>query len=128
VGPLALEADATGMSPADLIRSPAVRLFVERARDVPPAFRLTSANGPTVSAICRRLDALPLAIELAAPWIKLLTAERLLDRLEHDVLASAAGPRDLPQRQQTMNGTVPWSYQLLAPTERTSFRRLGALQ
>ena len=63
--------DAT--SPADLARSPAVRLFVERVRDVQPDFRLTSANGPTVAAICRRLDALPLALELAAPWIKVLT-------------------------------------------------------
>ena len=61
---------------------PAVRLFVERVRDVQPDFRLTSANGSTVTAICRRLDALPLALELAAPWIKVLTAEDLLRRLE----------------------------------------------
>ena len=128
VGPLALAADSTGISAADLIRSPAVRLFVERARDVQPAFRLTSANGATVSAICRRLDALPLAIELAAPWIKVLTAEDLLNRLEHDVLPSTVGQRDLPQRQQTMNATVAWSYQLLAPAEKAFFRRLGALQ
>ena len=69
------------MSPADLARAPAVRLFVERVRDVQPDFRLTSANGPTVAAICRRLDALPLALELAAPWIKVLTVEDLLRRL-----------------------------------------------
>ena len=68
VGPLALDVDVT--SPADLARAPAVRLFVERARDVRPDFRLTASNGPTVSAICRRLDALPLALELAAPWIE----------------------------------------------------------
>ena len=74
-------ADSDAMSPADLARSPAVRLFVERVRDVQPDFRLTSANGPTVTAICRRLDALPLALELAAPWIKVLTAEDLLRRL-----------------------------------------------
>ena len=78
-----------------------------------PDFRLTPANGPTVTAICRRLDALPLALELAAPWIKVLTAEDLLRRLEHDVLLSTVGPRDLPERQQTMNATVAWSYQLL---------------
>ena len=70
VGPLALEVGADAMSPADLARSPAVRLFVERVRDVQPDFRLTAANGPTVTAICQRLDALPLALELAAPWIK----------------------------------------------------------
>jgi predicted ATPase/transcriptional regulator with XRE-family HTH domain len=127
VGPLALEADADALSPADLARSPAVRLFVERVRDVQPEFRLTAANGPTVAAICRRLDALPLALELAAPWIKVLPAEDLLRRLAHDVLLSAVGARDLPARQQTMNATVAWSYQLLAPHEQRAFRLLGAL-
>jgi predicted ATPase/DNA-binding XRE family transcriptional regulator len=127
VGPLALDANLDTTSPADLARSPAVRLFVERVRDVQPDFRLTSANGPTVTAICRRLDALPLALELAAPWIKVLSVEDLLDRLVHDGLLSTAGPRDLPERQQTMNATVAWSYQLLAPSEQRLFRRLGAL-
>ena len=127
VGPLALEAGADAMPPADLARCPALRLFVERVQDVQPDFRLTSANGPTVAAICRRLDTLPLALELAAPWIKVLTAEDLLRRLAHDVLLSTAGPRDLPERQQTINATVAWSYQLLAPYEQRVFRRLGAL-
>ena len=127
VGPLALDSDLDTASPDDLARSPAVRLFVERVRDVQSDFRLTSANGPTVTAICRRLDALPLALELAAPWIKVLTAEELLGRLVHDGLLSTAGPRDLPERQQTMNATVAWSYQLLAPNEQRLFRRLGAL-
>ena len=127
VGPLELEAASDAMSPADLARAPAVRLFVERVRDVQPDFRLTSANGPTVTAICRRLDALPLALELAAPWIKVLTVEDLLRRLTHDVLLSTVGPRDLPERQQTMNATVAWSYQLLSPDEQRAFRRFGAL-
>ena len=127
VGPLALELDADLTSPADLVRSPAVRLFVERVRDVDPGFRLTPANGATVTAICRRLDALPLALELAAPWIKVLTAEELLRRLTSDVLLTAIGPRDLPERQQTINATVAWSYQLLGPNEQRAFRRLGAL-
>ena len=125
VGPLALGVDVR--SPADLARAPALRLFVERARDVRPDFRLTASNSPTVSAICRRLDALPLALELAAPWIKVLTVEDLLRRLMHDVLLSTAGPRDLPERQQTINATVAWSYQLLAPNEQRLFRRLGVL-
>ena len=91
-------------------------------------FRLTPANGPTVTAICRRLDALPLALELAAPWLKVLTAEDLLRRLERDVLLSTVGcPRDLPERQQTINATVAWSYRLLPPNEQRVFRRLGAL-
>ena len=127
VGPLALAAGADATSPADLARSPAVRLFVERVRDVQPDFRLTAANGATVTAICRRLDALPLALELAAPWIKVLTAEDLLRRLTDDVLLSTVGPRDLPERQQTINATVAWSYQLLGPNEQRVFRRLGAL-
>jgi len=125
VGPLALEPDTA--SPADLARSPAVRLFVERVRDVQPDFRLTSANGPIVKEICQRLDALPLALELAAPWIKVLTPEELLRGLKHDVLLSAVVPRDLPERQQTMNATVAWSYQLLGPNEQRVFRRLGVL-
>jgi predicted ATPase/DNA-binding XRE family transcriptional regulator len=127
LGPLALEGDSDAATPADLARSPAVRLFVDRVRDVSPGFRLTSANGPTVTAICRRLDALPLALELAAPWIKVLPVEDLLRRLAHDVLLATGGQRDLPERQQTMNATVAWSYQLLAPNEQRVFRRLGAL-
>ena len=75
--------------------------------------------------ICRRLDALPLALELAAPWMKALTADDLLTRLEHDVLLSTAGARDLPERQRTMNATVAWSYQLLDDHEQHAFRRFG---
>jgi predicted ATPase/DNA-binding XRE family transcriptional regulator len=127
VGPLALDMEADATSPADLARVPAVRLFVERVRDVQPDFRLTAANGPTVTAICRRLDALPLALELAAPWMKVLTADDLLRRLAHDVLLSPVGSRDLPERQRTINATVAWSYQLLGPNEQRVFRRLGAL-
>jgi len=127
VGPLALAADHTAMSHADLARLPAVRLFVERVRDMQPDFRLTPENGATVAAICRRLDALPLALELAAPWMKVLTPEKLLERLMHDVLLSTVGLRDSPERQQTMNATVGWSYQLLDPDEQRAFRRFGAL-
>ncbi len=127
VGPLPLEVGADDTSPADLARSPAVRLFVERIRDAQPEFRLTSANGATVTAICRRLDALPLALELAAPWIKVLTVEDLLRRLERDALLPAVGPRDLPERQQTMNATIAWSYQLLDSDEQRAFRRFGVL-
>jgi predicted ATPase/DNA-binding XRE family transcriptional regulator len=127
VGPLALDSEGDSSSQPDLARAPAVQLFVERVRDVQPDFRLTAANGPTVTEICRRLDALPLALELAAPWMKVLTAEELLRRLTPDVLLSIAGPRDLPERQQTINATVAWSSQLLAPNEQRIFRRLGIL-
>src|SRR4030095_16017997 len=127
VGPLALQGAADAASPADLARVPAVRLFVERVRDVRPDFRLTPANGPTVAAICRRLDALPLALELAARWVKVLTLEDLLNRLEHDSLPGTVSARDLPERQQTTNATVAWSYQLLGPREQGALRRLSIL-
>jgi predicted ATPase/DNA-binding XRE family transcriptional regulator len=127
VGPLALEASSEAMSVADLARMPAVRLFVERVRDVQPDFRLTSANASTVASICRRLDALPLALELAAPWMKVLTPEDLLHRLAQGVSLAPPGRRGLPERQQTMNAAVAWSYQLLDAEERRAFRRFGAL-
>jgi len=127
VGPLGLVADSDRVSPVDLVHMPAVRLFVERVRDVRSDFCLTPANGPTVRTICQRLDALPLALELAAPWMKSLTADELLRRLERDVLLSTVGPRDLPERQQTMNATIAWSYQLLDSHEQLMFRRLGVL-
>jgi predicted ATPase/DNA-binding XRE family transcriptional regulator len=127
VEPLGLQVDSDPMSPADVARVPAVRLFVERVRDTLRDFRLTSANAPTVTAICRRLDALPLALELAAPWLKTLTPEDLLHRLERDAGLPGVGARDVPERQQTMNGTVAWSYQLLDPHEQCAFRRFGVL-
>jgi predicted ATPase/DNA-binding XRE family transcriptional regulator len=127
VEPLELQADAPGMPPADLARVPAVQLFLERVREAQPAFRLTPANAPTVVAICRRLDALPLALELAAPWLKVLAPKDLLHRLERHAVLPGAGARDLPDRQQTMNATVAWSYQLLNADEQRAFRRLGVL-
>ena len=127
VEPLGLHADSETMSPADVASVPAVRLFVERVRDTLRDFRLTSANAPTVTAICRRLDALPLALELAAPWLKTLTPEDLLHRLERHAGLPGVGARDLPERQQTMNGTVAWSYKLLDPHEQCAFRRFGVL-
>lgn len=114
-------------SQADTLGAPAVRLFVERIQDVQPEFEITEANSPTIAAICSRLDALPLALELAAPWMKVLTPGGLLNTLERGGLPSVAGPRDLPERQQTMNATVAWSYQLLDATEQRAFRCFGAL-
>jgi predicted ATPase/transcriptional regulator with XRE-family HTH domain len=128
VDPLALDVDQDAVAPADVSgASAAVQLFVERVRDVQPGFHLTRGNSATVTSICRRLDALPLALELAAPWMKVLGADDLLGRLGQDLLLSSLSPRDLPERQQTMNATVAWSYQLLAPHEQRVFRRLGAL-
>ncbi|HET7696350.1 MAG TPA: helix-turn-helix domain-containing protein [Vicinamibacterales bacterium] len=127
VGPLMLPPDCDRMPADELARIPAVRLFVERVRDVQSGFRLTPENGAVVAAVCRRLDTLPLALELAAPWMKTLTPEELLRRLEQDVLLSTVGPRDLPERQRTVVATVAWSYQLLGPPEQRTFRQLGVL-
>jgi len=123
VGPLALEADRAvphGVAPA-------VQLFVDRAIAAVPDFKLTGPDASVVDAICRRLDALPLALELAAPWLKVLRPEDLLRHLRDDVLPPTIERRDLPERQQTMNATVAWSYQLLSPDEQRTFRRLGIL-
>src|SRR5262249_48801360 len=115
------------LRPAVLWTAPAVHLFIERVCGVQPDFQLTAANVPAVVAICRRLDALPLALELAAPWIKVLTPEGLLRRLEQGVLLPTVTRGDLPERQQTMSATVAWSYHLLGRDDQRAFRRLGAL-
>ena len=127
VGPLELEAGSDVMQPADLARLPAVRLFLERVREVQPDFRVTADNGAAVVEICRRLDGLPLALELAAPWLKVLTVEGLRRQLTDDVLLSTVGSRDLPERQKTINATVAWSYQLLNASEQRAFRHFGVL-
>jgi len=127
LGPLALEPDADALSPDELERVPAVRLFVERVRDVQPGFRLASDNSRTVIAICRRLDALPLALELVAPWMKVLRAEDLLRQLQQDILLSPVGPRDLPERQQTIMRRSPgainsWARRRSAPSAASARR------
>ena len=125
VPPLALP-DPKSMPPLEVLsRLPAVALFVERARAVKHEFALTKENAPTVAAICSRLDGLPLAIELAAARIKLLSPPSMLTRLESRLNLLTGGARDLPSRQQTLRGTVDWSYGLLNPEEQTLFRRLA---
>ena len=91
----------------------AVRLFVERARDVQPDFRLSTETIPAVAEIVRRLDGLPLAIELAAARIKALPPAAILQHLEQRLPLLSGGARDLPLRQQTMRDTIGWSYDLL---------------
>jgi DNA-binding CsgD family transcriptional regulator len=105
--------------------SPAVQLFVERARAVKPDFVLTEINTPTIAAICERLDGLPLAIELAAARIRVLSPARLLARLaERDRLGLlTGGARDVPARQQTLRNTLQWSYDLLDAHEQRLFAR-----
>jgi predicted ATPase len=125
VPPLALP-DLKSIPPlAVLSRLPAIALFVERARAVKREFALTNENAPAVASICARLDGLPLAIELAAARIKLLSPSSMLTRLESRLNLLTGGARDLPTRQQTLRSTVDWSHGLLNASEQTLFRRLA---
>ena len=107
-------------------RSAAVELFRRRALAVTPGFELTEANAPTVEEICRRLDGLPLAVELAAARVKLFWPEALLERLDRRLRLLSGGARDLPERQRTLRDTLAWSHGLLGAEERAMFGRLGA--
>ncbi len=104
---------------------PSIQLFLQRAQAVRPGFALTAANAETVSELCFRLDGLPLAIELAAAWIRLLTPAALLDQLsDRFELLSGGGP-DRPPRHQAMRDAIDWSYNLLAPDDQRHFRALS---
>lgn len=122
--PLALP-DPAVAALAAVMAAPAVRLFSERATAIAPFFRLTPENAATVASICARLDGLPLAIELAAAQLALLTPAALLTRLEQRLPLPADGPRDLPRRQQTLQATIAWSDELLTAEQRHLFHRLS---
>jgi non-specific serine/threonine protein kinase len=121
VSPLALPTDATLES---ITRSPAVALFVERARAVSPSFLLTGANAQTVGEVCERLDGVPLALELAAARTKVLPPAELVQRLNGLEVLSRPRP-DAPARHHTLRAAIAWSYDLLTPAEQVLFRRLS---
>ena len=125
VPPLALPDPKSNPALEVLSRLPAIALFVERAQAVKHQFALTKENAPAVAAICARLDGLPLAIELAAARVKLLSPSAMLARLESRLTLLTGGARDLPTRQQTLRNTVEWSYGLLNGAEQILFRRLS---
>ena len=103
---------------------PSIALFIARAGQVDPQFTLTETNAGIVAEICHHLDGLPLAIELAAAWIKLLPPQQLLDRLSNRLSLLIGGPVDLPPRQRTLRAAIDWSYQLLDSWEQTLLARL----
>ena len=110
---------------APLADGAAQHLFAERAAAVSPAFTLDDANAAIVAEICRRLDGLPLAIELAAARVRLLPPATLLGRLGERLDVLGGGPVDLPERQRTLRATMDWSFDLLGPHEQAVFVRLG---
>jgi predicted ATPase/DNA-binding CsgD family transcriptional regulator len=125
VAPLAWPDPEHLPSTKQVAAAPAVRLFVERAQAVDPGFALTDTNAAAVSAICQRLDGLPLALELAAARSPHLAPAALLARLAHRLPLLTSGPRDAPERLRTMRDAITWSHDLLTLHEQILFRRIA---
>ncbi len=123
LGPLALA--GAGASLSTITQSAAVRLFVERARDAGATLSIDSSNGPLLAEICRRLDSLPLAIELAAARIRDLDLDAIARGLDRRLEMLTDGPRDAADRQRTIRLAIDWSHELIGPAEATLFRRLS---
>jgi predicted ATPase/DNA-binding CsgD family transcriptional regulator/DNA-binding XRE family transcriptional regulator len=126
VPPLSLPGPGSCTDPEQLLlQCESVRLFVDRARSARVTFALNSDNGPAVVRICRQLDGIPLAIELAAARTKALSAEQIADRLSDRFALLTTGPRGAPPRHQTLGSAIAWSYDLLNPAERRLFDRVS---
>jgi predicted ATPase len=125
VPPLTLPDAPHRAAPETLSQYAAVALFLERAVAIRSDFTVTRENAPAVAEICTRLDGLPLAIELAAARVRLLTPQAMVGRLGRRLPLLTGGARDLPTRQQTLRGAITWSYDLLNDPERRLFRRLA---
>jgi predicted ATPase len=125
VQPLTLPDPMHDAGRLDVTRASAVALFIERVQEIQPDFALTHDSAALVAAICRRLDGLPLAIELAAARLKVFSLTELKGRLEHRLHLLTDGPQDLPERQQTLRNTLQWSYDLLSLAEQRLFRILS---
>jgi predicted ATPase len=118
--------DPDHLPPVDsLVQLPSIALFMQRAQMVSPGFRLTDENARSVAELCVRLDGLPLAIELAAARIQLLSPQMMLERLEQRLSLLHWDAQDLPVRQHTLRSAIAWSYELLTKQEQALFRRLG---
>lgn len=125
VAPLALPGPAEAADPERLAATPAVALLVERVRAFDPGFAVTAANQEALAQICIRLDGLPLALELAAPRLRLFNPAEMLFRLRNRVAALASDAVDVPDRHRTLAAALTWSHDLLGPAERTAFRQLS---
>ena len=125
IRPFPLPLSGTPESETQAAGFDACRLFVDRAQALDPDFALTSANAPTIVSICQRLDGLPLAIELAAAWISVLSPGALLAQLEERLALQSGGSLGVPQRQRSLRDTIAWSYGLLSAPSRALFRRIA---
>ena len=123
--PLTVPADDAIHAIGELGKNPAVQLFLDRARSVRPGFELEASNADAIAAICARLEGLPLAIELAAAQIRLLSPGAILDRLSKELTMVAVSPSDVPERQRTLEALVAWSYDLLPDDQRALLVRLA---
>jgi predicted ATPase len=128
VGPLDLPLRKPGALPVEVSGSPAIALFIQRAHAVKPDFELTQANVDAVVGICTALDGVPLAIELAAAKIRMLTPSQMLSKLNHLLPFLAGGTRDLPARQQTLRQTIEWSTQMLGQDEKDLLAAIGVFE
>jgi predicted ATPase len=126
VPPLGLPVAGAGLE--DTSRHEAVSLFVDRARAIRPDFELTETNAAAVAAICRRLDGLPLALELAAARVRVMDPEAMLARLESSLRLLTKGARDAPERHRTLRAAIDWSFDLLDEDEKALFVRLGVFR
>ncbi|MGH2629024.1 MAG: ATP-binding protein [Actinomycetota bacterium] len=128
VPPMAVVDPSNLPTPEELASCESVALFLDRARSIRPSFTLVSENARAVAEICARLDGLPLAIELAAARVRVLTPRQIADRLDAALPVLSGGGRDRPVRQQTLRDAIAWSYDLLDVPERTFFRRLAVFR
>jgi predicted ATPase/DNA-binding CsgD family transcriptional regulator/predicted negative regulator of RcsB-dependent stress response len=128
VPPLALPDRRPTLSAKSVLQFESVRLFAERAGAARSDFILNDSNAPAAAEICRRLDGLPLAIELSAARLRALPLTALLDRMDRRLPLLTGGPQDLPARQRTLRDTLDWSYELLGQNERRLFERLGVFR
>jgi predicted ATPase len=125
VPPLELPEGVLNQDVDSLIQCESVRMFLDRAKAANPSFAINSKNASTIAEICQRLDGLPLALELAAAKIKMLTPEAMINLLSSRLKLLTGGARDLPERQQTLRSTLEWSVNLLDDEVKTLFARLG---
>ena len=126
--PLALPSETDAASLETLRGNDSIALYLDRAHAARPDFALTTQNASAIAALCRKLDGMPLAIEMAAAWVKTISPAKMLERLERQLDLLVSRRRDLPPRHQSLRATIEWSYELLSPELQAFFTRLGVFR